>query len=432
MVTLRPVNIDTSQSTNVDVLRERLIGTLRGLDALRTSAVENAFRAVPRHVFLPELPLEEAYAAEGGLVTKRDGEGVALSSVSAPRIQAFMLEQARIGAGMRVLEIGSGGVNAALIWELVGAAGEVTSIDIDPEVIERARRLLDEAGYTTVRAVVADGTDGEPKHAPYDRIVVTHEAPELAPAWVDQLTEGGRIVVPLRLRGLTRSAAFHREDGDPNSSADNYLVARELEVCGFVPMQGAGAKPQQTVVLHDGEVEGEQVSLRLDGGTVDAQRLREAFTGPRTEAWSGVTMSPGMSYEYLDLWLATVLDDYALLATTRQARDRGLVTSWSPMGISTLIEAGDSFAYFAMRPTSPARELFEFGAVAHGPHAADAADRFITEIRAWDRHHRDQRPEVRTYPASTPDDVLPAGRVLEGAGSRTFHLGPSRGCRPRQ
>lgn len=74
-------------------------------------------RTVPRHLFAPEADLEKAYNAFNSVVTKRNQHGVAISSVSAPQIQAMMLEQAEISEGMNVLEIGSGGYNAALIAE---------------------------------------------------------------------------------------------------------------------------------------------------------------------------------------------------------------------------------------------------------------------------------------------------------------------------
>jgi hypothetical protein len=105
--------------------------------------------------------------------------------------QAFMLEQAQIEPGMRVLKIGFGGYNAALIAALVGKSGEVTTIDIDPDVIDRARSCLEKAGYARVNVVLADGHGGEPEHGPYDRIVVTVEAADLATAWVEQLAAGG-------------------------------------------------------------------------------------------------------------------------------------------------------------------------------------------------------------------------------------------------
>ncbi|MGH3815114.1 MAG: methyltransferase, FxLD system [Pseudonocardiaceae bacterium] len=398
------MDTEAPDPARVDALREEMIAELRELNAIRTEAVEKAVRAVPRHLFMPEVTLEKAYAAEYALTTVRDEQGVSLSSVSAARIQAFMLEQADIRSGMRVLEIGSGGYNAALIAELVGEAGEVTTIDIDPGVIDRARSLLPAAGCGHVHALVVDGEEGEPLHAPYDRIVVTVEAADLASAWVDQLTENGRIVVSLRVRGLPWSVAFQREEGR--------LTARDFEVCGFVPMRGAGARDEQLVMLHEGE--DEEVGLRLDEGQVDADQLRKALSQPRTEAWSGVTLGLGLPYDDLELWLVSALPEFALLTATRQARDRGVVASWSRRGVATLLDtATGSFAYLTMRPTTPERKVFEFGAVAHGPEAAKVADRLIAEIQSWDREHRCQSAELRAYPASTPDEQLPAGRVLD-------------------
>lgn len=97
----------SGDATSADAYRAALVDQLRELGAIRTERVAGAFRAVPRHLFLPQVPLEEAYANEA-VVTKRDEQGVALSSVSAPRLVAMMLEQLRMEPGQRVLEIGSG------------------------------------------------------------------------------------------------------------------------------------------------------------------------------------------------------------------------------------------------------------------------------------------------------------------------------------
>src|SRR5262249_49145045 len=151
--------------------------------------------------------------------------GVTISSVSAPWLQALMLEQAEIAPGMRCLEIGSGGYNAALMAELAGPTGEVTTVDIDPDVTERARRCLASAGYERVNVVLADAEHGVADHAPYDRIIVTVGVWDVPPAWARQLTGQGRIIVPLRMRGLGRSVAFVGE-GD-------HLVSLGHEMAGF-------------------------------------------------------------------------------------------------------------------------------------------------------------------------------------------------------
>ena len=197
----------SSDSASAELLRTALVQQLVAAGTIRDDRVAAAFAAVPRHVFVPHAPLEVAYADDVVLM-KHDEAGVVTSSVSQPSIVALMLQQAAIRPGHRVLEIGSGGYNAALMRELAGPRGAVTSVDIDPEVTDRARESLGEAGYGDVTVVQADGAFGVPERAPYDRIVVTVTAWDIASAWLRQLRPGGRIVVPLRMRGQTRSIAF--------------------------------------------------------------------------------------------------------------------------------------------------------------------------------------------------------------------------------
>lgn len=280
MNTLRNLNASTAgEKAEAAALREAMVAELRKLEVIRSDAVARAVGAVPRHVFAPGEPLERCYAAKTILQTKRDERGVPISMISAADIQAMMLEQAQLVPGMRVLEIGSGGYNAALIAELVGDTGQVTTVDIDAEVIDRTRRCLDAAGYDRVHAVVADAADGVPAHAPYDCIIATTSAWDVPPAWTDQLAEGGRLVVPLRMRGMTRSVVFER-DG-------NRLVSTGYELCSFVPMQGVASPEEQRISL-----DRDQVGLRLDADQpVDVERLREALFQPSLEAWSSVTAS---------------------------------------------------------------------------------------------------------------------------------------------
>ena len=114
--------------------------------------VEAALRTVPRHLFAPEVPLEKAYA-DHSIVTKHSEHGAPISSVTAPWLQAMMLGQLQVAPGQRVLEIGSGGYNAALLRELVGPDGSVTTLDIDQEIADRARSCLMSAGYRDVRVL---------------------------------------------------------------------------------------------------------------------------------------------------------------------------------------------------------------------------------------------------------------------------------------
>jgi protein-L-isoaspartate(D-aspartate) O-methyltransferase len=217
-----------------------------------------------------------------------------------------------------------------------------------------------------------------------------------------QLKEGGRLIVPLRMRGMTRTVAFVR-DGDR-------LVSDGFELCGFVPMQGAGENRVRLAVLHD--VEGEEIALRLDGHPEpDAKALAEALHSPRATVWSGVTLGGSESNEHLDLWLTTVLDNLPLMAAKPGARKRGLVASASPLGVPTLVDGG-SLAYRTVRATD-AEDRYELGAIGHGPHGRRLAERLASEIRTWDREHRNDRARIEVHPAGTPDDRIPAGRRIE-------------------
>ncbi|MGH3836151.1 MAG: methyltransferase, FxLD system [Pseudonocardiaceae bacterium] len=363
--------------------------------------VEAALRTVPRHLFAPGVSLEKAYA-DGSIVTKRNERGSSISSVSAPWLQTMMLGQLQVAPGQRVLEIGSGGYNAALLRELVGPEGSVTTLDIDQEIADRARTCLATAGYRDVHVLCADGEFGAAEYGPFDRIIVTVGTRDIPPAWVEQLAEGGRLVVPLRTKGLNRSWALEHSDG--------YLTGRDPMTCGFVPMQGLGEYQGHSIPLH-----GDEVSLWLDAGQqVETVSLGEVLSTPRAQAWSGVTVRKGETFDDVDLWLAR-LPDFCILSATQDAVNRGLVSpDWHLITLA-LVDRGSSLAYLAkLRPVHADKIVRELGAYAHGPDAVEVADRFVEQIRIWDRDHRHgPGPRLTVHPANTPDAELPSGLVVD-------------------
>lgn len=398
MTTARTTRADPDhQTAQADALREAMIAELGEMTAIRSDRVAEAFRTVPRHFFTPGEPLESIYAANSTLITRRAEHGAATSAVSAAHIQATMLEQAQFRPGMRVLEIGSGGYNAALIAELVGETGAITSVDIDPDVIDRARDCLAAAGYNKVNVVVADAEGGVPDHAPYDRIIVTVGAWDIPPAWPEQLAEGGWIVVPFRMRGLTRSVVFER--------AGDHLVSRGYCLCGFVPMQGVGAHTARLVPL-----DGDEVGLRTDEQQpVDTDRLRNALFAPRVERWSGVVFDQP---DELELWLGTATSVLGLLTAKEGPIERGLVARSTIRGVPTAVSGG-SFAYRTKRPIDGTNE-FELGVYAHGPEAESVAEDYVELIWTWDRdHRRGSQARIEVHPAATPTAELPQGCVID-------------------
>lgn len=138
--------------------------------------VAAAMRKVPRHLFVSHVPLAEAYANDT-IVTRCDPDGFATSSATGPGLIGLMLDQLQLRPGMRVLEIGTGtGYNAALLAELVGTAGHVTTVEITPEVAEQARQALAVAGVANAEVICGDGEYGHPTNAPYERIIATPAA----------------------------------------------------------------------------------------------------------------------------------------------------------------------------------------------------------------------------------------------------------------
>lgn len=210
--------------------RTELIEALAREGTLRDAAVRAAMLAVPRHLFLPNEPLERAYANDA--IATKFADGASISSASQPSIVALMLEQLALAPGMNVLEIGAGtGYNAALLRRLVGPTGRVTTVDIDADITDAAREHLADAGIADVEIVTADGAAGYAPNAPYDRIILTVNAADIAPAWAAQLQPGGLLVLPLSVGAAQFSIPFEKR-GD-------ILHGRSMQPCGFMPLRGS-------------------------------------------------------------------------------------------------------------------------------------------------------------------------------------------------
>ena len=212
-------------------LRGRLVDDLVSQGLIRSPRIEAAFRAVPRHLFIPRVSLEEAYEDEA-IITHFAG-GKPVSSCSQPAIMAEMLHQLSVEEGDHVLEVGAGtGYNAALLAHLAGPTGHVTSIDIDDRFVREARARLAAAGFPGVQVLTADGHDGYATKAPFERIMVTAAAWQVAPAWDEQLAPGGRLVVPLAHPGappIQESTCFEKGPGG--------LRLISAVPCGFISMR---------------------------------------------------------------------------------------------------------------------------------------------------------------------------------------------------
>jgi protein-L-isoaspartate(D-aspartate) O-methyltransferase len=214
--------------------RRRMVEDQIAARGVTDARVLEAMRQVPREAFVPD-HLARRACEDGPLPI---GEG---QTISQPYIVAVMTEALRLGAGNRVLEIGTGsGYGAAVLATL---AAEVYTIERLARLAAAARQRLRDLGYANVHVLAGDGSRGWPEHAPYDAIVVTAGGPEVPPSLLRQLAVGGRLVMPvgptMRHQRLVRivRAAQERVERD------------ELEEVAFVPLIGAEGWPAEEAAV---------------------------------------------------------------------------------------------------------------------------------------------------------------------------------------
>ncbi|MEO0252368.1 MAG: protein-L-isoaspartate(D-aspartate) O-methyltransferase [candidate division WOR-3 bacterium] len=202
-------------------LRKRLVESWKHLRDIEDERVIQAFLKVPRHFFVPKELMDEAY----GDYPLPIGFG---QTISQPYMIAYMVQALIPDKNSKVLEIGTGsGYTTAILAELFK---EIYTVEIIPELAERAKGVLDRLGYKNIHYFVGDGSEGWPEFAPYDRILVTAAAPEVPPPLVEQLGEGGIIVIPITKGFGEVLYRFVKQK--------NKLKSEELTYCSFVPLRG--------------------------------------------------------------------------------------------------------------------------------------------------------------------------------------------------
>lgn len=171
-----------------------------------------ALRKVPRHLFIPA-----AYRDFPGAYGDHPSPIGFGQTISQPYIVAYMTEKLEIRPGEKVLEIGTGsGYQAAVLAEL---GAEVFTIEIVPELAAHAREVLRAQGYESVRVLNGDGYRGWPEYAPFDMVMATCAPAEIPPALVEQLAEGGRMILPLG-EGFQRLVILRKTGGEIVGEAD--------------------------------------------------------------------------------------------------------------------------------------------------------------------------------------------------------------------
>ncbi len=405
-----------SDDASVAELRERLVAEVLTTSGIRDERIAAALRDVPRHLFLPHLPPEEAYL-DDAIVTKRDAEGQPISSSSQPAIMAIMLDQLDLAPGQRVLEIGAGtGYNAALISHIVGPSGTVVSVDIQADLVEAAREHLASAGYSDVTVVAADGAEGYPPGAPYDRVIATVGVSDLAPAWLQQTGPDARIVVPLDVRGSQLAVAFGRAWPAPAGSAGHW-VSRSIAPCGFMRMRGTLAGPERTVVLQPGLSVVLPDGLTLaDGQEVDGAALAAFLDGPPAEFATGVRASSLQVFWGLGLWLAAgdrrscgVAEERTEGAAARLAR--APLRSRGMLATTGIVDSGGIAVLTTDQPAVEGRSgQLALEVAGFGPHGPELGAALAAHVQAWDRAGQPgaARLHVDAYPRSSPEEPGPS------------------------
>jgi len=214
----------TGAADELKVERQRMVEEQIEARGIRSDAVLKAMRKVPRHRFVPAPIAHLAYRDQPLSIGFNQ-------TISQPFIVAYMTEAAEISMKEKVLEIGSGsGYQAAVLGEL---AKEVYTIEIIPELGERARQKLEEIGYKNVYVRIGNGYEGWVEHAPYDAIVVTAAPDQVPQALIDQLALNGRLVIPVGTTNQEMMVIRRTRNG---------LIKRKTIPVRFVPMTG---KPQK-------------------------------------------------------------------------------------------------------------------------------------------------------------------------------------------
>ncbi|MFF3487279.1 methyltransferase, FxLD system [Streptomyces sp. NPDC002701] len=371
--TVTPVN-------DPDQLRKALAQRLVDSGHLRSQATIDAFRTTDRHAFLPGVDLERAYK-EDAVPIKHDEHGEMISCISAPSVVATQLEQVGAQPGHKVLEAGAAtGYNAALLGQIVSPGGQVWTLDVDEDLIAGANKNLAEAGVQNATAVMADGAAGLPEHAPYDRIQFTVGAGDVPVKILDQLAPGGRLVLPMRIRGsISRSFAFER-DGDTWKTVS-------CEMATFVPLRKGVCDDVYTLIPMAGEG-----NVRLETFSeqnVDREALRTVLDEEHTKLYTGVKFRQGSAWEWLYLYLACALPN----GLSRLPGQRPGFTPHFGWGSMAALDGG-SLAYLTIREGEDEKgRYWEVGVIGHGKAGGDLAERVVTEIRAWDASGGNDAPE---------------------------------------
>jgi len=218
---------DSNPKGDFKVMREKMVETQIKARGVKDPRVLSVLRKVERHRFVPERYLDSAYSDQPLPI----GEG---QTISQPYIVALMTELLELNGNEKVLEIGTGsGYQAAILAEL---AKEVYTIEIVESLASAAKERLSELGYQNIKVKAGDGYLGWPEAAPFDAIIVTAAPDHIPKPLIDQLKEGGRMVVPV---------GSHAQELIKIVKRSGKMETTNVIPVLFVPMTGEGVKQKE-------------------------------------------------------------------------------------------------------------------------------------------------------------------------------------------
>ena len=246
-----------AEGTDYGLQRHLMVEEQLARRGLRDEDVLAAMRSVPRHLFVPEGAAHDAYLDSPLPI----GLG---QTISQPYMVALMTEQLKVDVRSRVLEVGAGsGYQTAVLAEL---AGEVFAIERLAHLAGQAKEVLGRLGYTNVHLAVADGSLGWAEHAPFDGILVAAAATDAPKALLQQLADGGRLVIPIGRPHRDQVLTVYERHGDS-------FVERHETRCRFVPLVSGDEPEAPGGETAGGEGPAEPPPARLSAREVDLKAV---------------------------------------------------------------------------------------------------------------------------------------------------------------
>lgn len=369
-------------------LRRALVADLVRRGVIQSRPVRDAFEAVPRHRFVPRVNIATAYADQPVFI--RWNADTPISSSTQPTMMAIMIEQLDLEPGHRALEIGAGtGYNAAIISHIVSETGRVVTVDIDQDIVDEAAGHLDAIGYHNVETVRHDGFGGFPTEQPYDRIIVTVGAYDVSPHWVDQLKDGGILVVPVWFKGANLSVAFQKRGSE--------LTGMSASPCTFIPIRGIWGRTEGYYPVGDPPVESLQLAVALDWDDQAYRReLARLFTQEPALRETGRSLQGQFYTQDISTGLFMFLTAHSGICNIYSKAQRGML-----QGAGYALVDLDSMCAAVLSDRYPEHALV---------YGADRAfEQLVELLDRWDEAGHPSIHELRIRALPSPARELPSG-----------------------